>query len=98
MSIEEEGTYILGINEEGKRFRPSDWVERIATALGRFDANHRIHYNPMVLPTSYEGQKSLFVADRLAELDSEAYHFIMQFAHSNRLQMLSSQQPELQVA
>jgi hypothetical protein len=90
MSYEEEGYLIVGVAPNGNTFRPSDWVERIATLYARFDANQRIYYNPMVKPVHAEGRRCLFVARALAEQNPVAYGFIMDFADSNHLQVLST--------
>jgi hypothetical protein len=86
----QEGVYILGISCNGKRFRPSDWVERIATSFGYFDEHHRLQYNPKVTPVKHQGQVCLFVACSLAVNDPDAYHFIIGFATSNHLQIKHS--------
>lgn len=92
MSFKEEGYLILGIAVNGHKFRPSDWVDRLATAYGSFDASRRIRYHPMVKPTHTEGERCLFVAEGLAEQDPDAYNFIMDFANSHRLQVNSTYQ------
>lgn len=85
MSKEESGYFVLGTSKNGHKFRPSDWVERIATVFASFDAGHRLRYDPMVTPASYEGQKCLFISSRLVSTNPAAYRFIMDFANSNHL-------------
>lgn len=87
MTTEKAGHFIFGITHSGNKFRPSDWVERIAAAFGSFDASQRLRYNPMVRPVSYDGLYCLFVAAGLAMIDPATYDFIMQFAMSNHLQV-----------
>jgi hypothetical protein len=84
----DEGYFILGTTERGSRFRPSDWVDRIATAYGSF-AGQRIQYHPQIAPATYEGQRCLFVASDLLEQDADSFNFIMDFAHSNQLQVVA---------
>ena len=95
MSIEKIGHYILGVSWSGNKFRPSDWIERIATAFGSFDASQRLRYNPKVRPVKHEGQRCLFVASSLAVNDPDAYNFIMDFADSNHLQVKNTDQTDL---
>lgn len=83
-----EGYFILGTTESGSKFRPSDWVDRLATAYSSF-ANHRIHYHPHISPTTLDGQRCLFIDSHLAEQDVDTFNFIMQFAESNHLQVLA---------
>lgn len=85
MSYEEEGYLIVGVAPNGNTFRPSDWVERIATLYARFDSSHRIRYNPMVKPVHAEGRRCLFVSHALEQQNPVAYGFIMEFAASNKL-------------
>jgi hypothetical protein len=87
MSILEQGHIILGTNEEGRKLRPSDWMSRIASIYGQFDASHRLRYNPGIMPVHYDQQNCLFVADKLASDNPVAYRHIMEFASNNRLQV-----------
>jgi hypothetical protein len=90
----EDGYFILGTTEQGSKFRPSDWVDRIATAYGSF-YKHRIQYHPMIRPAIVEGQRSLFVAAELEQQDISAYTFLMDFANHNRLQVITNMVGEL---
>ena len=94
MSIEESGYFVLGTSKNGHKFRPSDWVERIATVFAGFDAGRRLRYDPMVTPATHEGQKCLFVSSGLATKDPDGYKFIMEFANSNHLQLEYTGQPD----
>lgn len=94
MEIEDSGYLILGMSNNGHKFRPSDWVERIATLYAKFDSGHRLRYDPRVRPASRDDQKCLFVANELAERDPETFRFIMDFAKGNRLLVESVGQPD----
>lgn len=87
MSEEKAGHLILGITQKGNKFRPSDWVERIAAVFGSFDASKRLRYHSMVRPAIFEGLRCLFVAGSLAIIDPAGYDFVMGFASSNQLQI-----------
>ncbi len=93
MSIQEIGHYIFGINELGNKFRPSDWIERIASAFGSFDSSRRLRYSPSVMPAKYDGQNCLFVASSLATSNPGAYRYIMDFVASNQLKMMNPGKP-----
>jgi hypothetical protein len=94
MSIEESGYLVLGIAGNGHKFRPSDWVERIAAIYADFDAGRRLQYSPMVRPASHEGQKCLFVSSELASKDAAAFRYVMEFASSNHLKVISVGEPD----
>lgn len=84
---EEAGQYIIGVTEKGKKFRPSDWVDRIASVFGYYDANRRLQYSPFVRPAIFEGLRCLFIASSLLIVDPAGYDFVMDFAKSNHLQI-----------
>ncbi len=80
----------LIIDDQGegrKKFRPSDWVERISASLASFGTDQRLRYSEHVQPCIIQGQKCLVVSRRLNETHPELYEFIMQFATSNRLRI-----------
>jgi len=80
--------FILGVTHKGNKFRPSDWVERIATVFAGFDYRQRLCYHRLVHPSIHQGLRCLFVAGSLAMVDPAAYSFVMEFASSNHLQIV----------
>ena len=73
--------------EDGSKLRPSDWIERLSSTLATFSADRRLRYHVSVKPCIIDGQRCLVVARCLAEVDPQAYQFIMNFAQSNRLRV-----------
>ncbi|MBI1422351.1 MAG: DUF3579 domain-containing protein [Gammaproteobacteria bacterium] len=96
MTKEKPDQYILGVTQSGRKFRPSDWVDRVASLFANFDAARRLRYNPLVTPVVIEGLYCLFVAGILAVQNPEAYSYIMEFASSNALQIKEINQVEVQ--
>lgn len=78
---------IRSVTEEGCRFRPSDWIERISTTMASFGKDHRLHYSNAVRPSMVEGEKCLVVENSLKETNPAAFDYIMQFVRANRLQI-----------
>ncbi|AOB33773.1 hypothetical protein AKI39_15730 [Bordetella sp. H567] len=81
---------ILGVTEEGQRFRPSDWAERLAGVMAQFRPPGSapaspLYYSPYVLPVIVDGHRSVVVDERLRELEPLAWKFVMDFAKDNRL-------------
>ncbi|MDX1811342.1 MAG: DUF3579 domain-containing protein [Gammaproteobacteria bacterium] len=77
---------IESVKEDGKRFRPSDWIERISANMGTFGPDHRLHYATTVKPGVFNGEKCLIVDQAELEANNpEAFKYIMQFAKSNSL-------------
>jgi hypothetical protein len=84
---EQEQVVIHGVDEDGRRMRPADWIERISSTLAQFGSDNRLVYSTSVKPCMIEGQKCLVVARCLEQSNPEAYAFIMEFARSNRLRI-----------
>jgi len=78
---------IEGIREDGSRFRPSDWIERISATLATFGPDHRLRYARGVQPKVINGQKCLVVDNLLREEDPAAYEYVLAFAKANQLRM-----------
>jgi len=77
---------IKGYTEDGKRFRPSDWAERLATTVGQFGANRRIRFHPHVRLATMDREKCVIVDLALEKEEPLLFEFLMHFAQSNRLQ------------
>ena len=80
-----EQLIIQGISVDNKRFRPSDWVERISASMAVFGRDHKLRYSNYVQPCVLDGLKCIIVAEDLSIMNPEAYDFIMGFAHANKL-------------
>ncbi|MFO7594368.1 MAG: DUF3579 domain-containing protein [Pseudomonadota bacterium] len=76
---------IKGETKKGRKFRPSDWIERVSASLAGFDADQRLHYSKEVRPCLIQGEKCLLVSKELSHTNPEAYAFIMRFARENDL-------------
>jgi len=76
---------IESVREDGKRFRPSDWIERLSANMGTFGADHRLHYANECKPGIVNGEKCLIVDSSLEISNPAAYQYIMNFASSNSL-------------
>jgi len=78
---------VESVVEDGRRFRPSDWIERISTTLASFGPDHRLHYADSVCPRIVNGEKCLVVDQSLQETNPAAYEYILEFVRSNRLKV-----------
>jgi hypothetical protein len=86
-SSEKEDIIIEGVREDGSRFRPSDWSERLSASLASFGRDHRLRYAADVHPCIIEGKKCLVVGGDLRRKDPDAYRFILEFARANDLRI-----------
>ena len=81
----DEKWVIRGVTEDGKKLRPSDWIERISSTLASFGTDQRLKYSNSVAPCVIDGEKCLVVARNLHDINPKAYDFVMWFAESNQL-------------
>lgn len=78
---------IKGVTQDGKRFRPSDWAERLATAVGQFGSDRRVRFHPHVRIATVDGEKCLIVDNCLEDEDPLLFNFLIHFAQDNHLRM-----------
>lgn len=78
---------VQGYTEDGRKFRPSDWIDRIASMKASYGTSHRLVYSDLLHPERYNGEKCLIVDPRLEEEDPEMFQYVMDFVKGNKLQM-----------
>jgi hypothetical protein len=87
---------ILGLTKDGKQFRPSDWAERLCGVMSCFrpegsgGSKAHLQYSPYVLPTIINGVRSVAVNEALRTIEPLAYHFVVNFAKDNDLQIVEA--------
>ena len=86
--------FIQGITKDGRAFRPSDWAERLASAMACFRPEGGaggigafIGYSPFCVPTVVGGVKAVIVNEALRGIEPMAWDFVMNFARDNELQL-----------
>lgn len=79
---------IVGLTHEGRKFRPSDWAERLCGVMSAFGAEKKMKYSPYVGPCTYNGEKAVFVDASLGKIEPMAYKFMLNFAQDNELQVV----------
>ena len=88
--------FIQGITSDGRTFRPSDWAERLCGVMSHFrpegsgGRNAHLKYSPYVRPTLLDGVKSVLVNEQLRAIEPLAYHFVLDFARDNDLQVVAA--------
>lgn len=93
MNIATHKLIIEGIREDGSRFRPSDWIERISATLATFGPDHRLRYARHVQPTIINGQKCLVLDVSLRDENPAAYEYVLAFAKANQLRIQEIYEP-----
>ena len=77
------------MTSDGRKFRPSDWAERLCGVLSAFGAEKKMAYSPYVTPGHSEGDKAVFVDRKLYTLEPMAYRFVVNFAQDNDLKLMA---------
>lgn len=81
---------IQSLTREGKRFRPSDWVDRICSSYATFGEDRRLRYSPYLKPEMIDGVRCLAVGMQLKTANPDGFEELMQFAEENNLSILNS--------
>jgi len=84
--------FIMGITQDGKTFRPSDWAERLAGVMSQFrpggaSPGSHLSYSPWCVPNTVNGVKCVIVQRELRDAEPMAWDFVVNFARDNGLQV-----------
>ncbi|MFV1983912.1 MAG: DUF3579 domain-containing protein [Thiohalomonadales bacterium] len=84
-----ETIVIRSVRNDGSKFRPGDWIERISATLASFNTitSPGMYAPQEAKPCVIDGEKCLVVESQLAKSNPAAYEFIMNFAYSNDLRI-----------
>ena len=85
-----EELLVLGVTTENRPFRPSDWTERICGVIANYDSKGRWAYSELAQPIMHEGRVGVKIKTALAEINPNAYQFIIDFAQNNHLRIIPS--------
>lgn len=96
---------VEGVTEDGRRFRPSDWVERLIDTIAVFGADRRqTNFRPngherrqrqitFLHAQVIDGNKCLIVDGRLCAANPPAYAYLVEFIRGNQLRCHSRDEP-----
>ena len=87
MIVENEYYVIFGKDANGRKLRPSDWIERICSTFASYDEDRRLRYSGALVPGMIDGEKCLLVSPNLASINPAACAYVMEFVRTNHLQM-----------
>jgi Protein of unknown function (DUF3579) len=77
---------IEGVMDDGRTFRPSDWVDRVSGAVASFGPDHRLRYGS-VRPCFVGGKKCLVMKKSLENENPAVFDFVRSFVRINGLRM-----------
>ena len=84
-------TVLIGLTADGRKFRPSDWAERMCGSLCTF-RNRRMYYSPLLRPAIRDGIKCVLVDDGLYAKEPGIHQQIFDFAKTNSLTIISEEE------
>ena len=76
---------IRGVTADGRKFRPSDWSERLYYAVASYGPNRQVTFNPLVKIKVKGDLKCVVVDARLQDEDPMIFDFLIGFARDNDL-------------
>ena len=91
MENKPEEIIIQSLTREGKRFRPSDWVDRICSSYATFGEDRKLRYSPYLKPEMIDGIRCLAVDMQLKTANPEGFEELMEFARENQLNILNDE-------
>jgi hypothetical protein len=77
---------IESVTKSGARFRPSDWIDRLASWDATFDL-HRLVFSDRLHPASLDGQKVLAIEPELQTQNPAMFDSVLQFVERNNLKI-----------
>ena len=84
---------IVGVTADERRFRPSDWADRLAGVMSAFQppgraSTARFQYSPYALPVRFAAWSGVRVDPALRQVEPMALDFLMNFARDNDLMVV----------
>lgn len=80
--------FIRGITADGRKFRPSNWSERLYYAVASYGPNRAITFNPhVIMKVASDGINCVVVDIRLQDEAPMLFDFLIGFARDNKLLM-----------
>jgi hypothetical protein len=84
---------ILGVDQDEKRFRPSDWASRICELACILQTNRMVQYSEDLRPIRYNGQTAVYVDIDLKMDRTRIWEQVMSFANLHQLKVIEYADP-----
>ena len=78
---------IKGLTGEGRLFRPSDWAQRLTTAVSTSGPDRRVRFHPRVTMATLQGVNCVVIDAALEQEDQMLFEFLINFGRNNQLQI-----------
>jgi hypothetical protein len=79
---------IKGVTNEGKKFRPSDWAQRLTTAVATYGPKRHIKFHKKVNMATIDGINCVVIDSGLEAEDPMLFSFLTNFAKNNNLEII----------
>jgi hypothetical protein len=76
---------IRGVTLQGGKFRPSDWAERLYSAVATYGPDKRAIFPPHVHVTMKDGMKCIAIDTKMQDANPMLFDFLIGFATDNEL-------------
>lgn len=83
-------TLIKGQTADGRKFRPSDWCDRLVGSIALYAREESDLYNEItdsVCLTDRDGFKGLVMDNKLKKIEPMLFRFLKSFAEDNKLKI-----------
>ena len=85
---------IVGMDTNGKPFRPGDWAERLCGMMSVFGEDRHLRNSPYLKPVLSANVRCEVVDRELEKIDPAAYNFLLGFARDNELTLRAGRKQE----
>lgn len=82
---------IKGVTRDGRKFRPSDWAQRLTSAVASYypsRGHQRRSFHPNVRMATIDGVNCVLVDAELEQNDPMLFEFLMKFGEGNNLEVV----------
>lgn len=76
---------VKGTNRDGRKFRPSDWIERLASCFASYTAQKRLAWHEGCKPVYINDEKCLAIDTTLQSDAPAIWNHVINFVTSNNL-------------
>ena len=95
MNIKTSKIIIHGVTNDGRKFRPSDWAQRLTSAVATYGPSRRIKFHPKVQMATIEGINCVVVDVNLEDDEPLMFDFLVNFGKENNLKITTTNVAEI---
>jgi len=84
---------VKGVTRDGRKFRPSDWAQRLTTAVASYNPgkrSRRARFHPRVRMATIDGVNCVVIDEELKTEDPMLFEFLLNFGEGNNLEIIET--------